>query len=257
MALVTGAGRRLGRAIAVGLAQHGWSICVHYHRSQPDALETVAEIRSLGGRAISLQADLSIPEQTRALIPRCIAQLGIPHCLVNSASLFEYDDALTFRPDLLERHMAIHVTAPMLLGAALYQAYTAGPAGTITGGCIINILDQKLYNLNPDYLSYTLSKAALDTATQLQALSFAPHLRVVGLAPGITLPSGPQTETEYRNAHRQTPLGHSSFPADIVHAVCYLATAQAVTGTTLIVDGGQHLHPSVRDVMFKAADLKQ
>ncbi|NDU86131.1 MAG: SDR family oxidoreductase [Ferrovum sp.] len=257
MALVTGAGRRLGRAIALGLAQHGWSICVHYHRSQPDALETVAEIRSLGGQAISLQADLSISEQTRALIPQCMAQLGIPHCLINSASLFEYDDALTFRPDLLERHMAIHVTAPMILGAALYQAHTTAPAGTMRGGCIINMLDQKLYNLNPDYLSYTLSKAALNTATQLQALSFAPHLRVVGLAPGITLPSGPQTEAEYRDAHRQTPLGHASFPVDIVHAVCYLATAEAVTGTTLVVDGGQHLQPSLRDVMFTAADVNR
>ena len=115
---------------------------------------------------------------------------------------------------------------------------------------VINLLDQKLWNPNPDFLSYTLSKSALKEATRLLALALAPRVRVVGVAPGITLPSGAQTEAGFERAHQRTPLGASSTPHDIAQAVVYLARASAVTGTTLLVDGGQHLQPSTRDVMF-------
>ena len=119
-----------------------------------------------------------------------------------------------------------------------------------SAACVINVLDQKLYNMNPDYLSYTLSKAALQTATVALAQALAPKVRVVGLAPGLTMQSADQTPAGFEAAHRATPLGRASRPEDIVAAALYLADAAGVTGTTLVVDGGQHLVPLPRDVMF-------
>ena len=143
--------------------------------------------------------------------------------------------------------MHANLAAPILLAQALH-------ASTPEGACtvMINLLDQKLFNLNPDFLSYTLSKAGLHTATSVLAQALAPKVRVVGLAPGLTMVSGDQTEQGFAKAHTQTPLGKSSHPDDIAQAVCYLAQAQAITGTTLLVDGGQHLIPMQRDVMFVA-----
>jgi NAD(P)-dependent dehydrogenase (short-subunit alcohol dehydrogenase family) len=143
--------------------------------------------------------------------------------------------------------MHANLAAPILLAQALH-------ASTPKGACsvVINLLDQKLFNLNPDFLSYTLSKAGLHTATSLLAQALAPKVRVVGLAPGLTMVSGDQTEQGFEKAHTQTPLGKSSNPDDIAQAVCYLAQAHAITGTTLLVDGGQHLIPLQRDVMFVA-----
>jgi NAD(P)-dependent dehydrogenase (short-subunit alcohol dehydrogenase family) len=141
--------------------------------------------------------------------------------------------------------MAANVTAPVLLAQALHAATPQGEQAVV-----INLLDQKLYNLNPDFLSYTLSKAALHAATTMLAQALAPTVRVVGVAPGITLVSGEQSEAGFTQAHRATPLGRSSTPQDIADAVVYAASARALTGTTLLVDGGQHLTPSTRDVMF-------
>jgi NAD(P)-dependent dehydrogenase (short-subunit alcohol dehydrogenase family) len=143
--------------------------------------------------------------------------------------------------------MHSNLMAPILLAQALHAA-TPDDAQAV----VINLLDQKLFNLNPDFLSYTLSKSALHTATTLLAMSLAPKLRVVGLAPGLTLVSGEQTEAQFQKAHQQTVLGQSSTAEDIVQAVCYLAQARGITGTTLVVDGGQHLTPMHRDVMFVA-----
>ncbi|MDE2342874.1 MAG: SDR family oxidoreductase [Betaproteobacteria bacterium] len=254
IALVTGAARRLGKCMALALAAAGWDIALHCHRSRKEALETADEVKRLGRRALVLQADLSSPEETAMLLPECRAHLGLPHCLVNNASLFEFDDGDNFQPDLLQRHMAVNLSAPLLLSRALFhahrEAYPDGPSPS--PGVIINLLDQKLINLNPDFLSYTLSKAALETATLTLARTYAPWLRVVGLAPGITLPSGPQSEADFVRVHHQTPLGHASYPEDIAQAAVYLASAPAVTGTTLYVDGGQHLQPSRRDIMFQS-----
>jgi NAD(P)-dependent dehydrogenase (short-subunit alcohol dehydrogenase family) len=141
--------------------------------------------------------------------------------------------------------MQANVAAPILLAQALHAATPAGSQAVV-----INLLDQKLYNLNPDFLSYTLSKAALHTATTMLAQSLAPLVRVVGVAPGITMVSGDQTEDGFAQAHQQTPLGRSSTPQDIADAVVYAASARALTGTTLLIDGGQHLVPLPRDVMF-------
>ncbi len=248
IALITGAAKRLGKSMALALAEAGWDVAVHYHHSESEARATVDQIQHMGRAALALYADLASPAEAAALIPTCIARFGRPHCLINNASLFEFDDGQTFRTDVLERHMAINLGAPLTLSRQLYEAHAEGDVP----GVIINLLDQKLINLNPDFLSYTLSKAALETATRLLAQCYAPRLRVVGLAPGISLPSGTQTEADFAEAHHLTPLGHASFPEDIAQAAVYLASAHAVTGTTLYVDGGQHLQSSPRDIIFKS-----
>ena len=250
-ALVTGAGRRIGRAIALGLARAGWDVAVHYRASEAEARQVVAEIVALGRRAVALQCDLSNEEAVRALLPRAVAALGPVGCVVNNASLFDYDSAADFTAARLDAHMRANVAAPVLLAQALHAA-TPAIAGNGGQAVVINLLDQKLYNLNPDFLSYTLSKAALHAATTMLAQQLAPAVRVVGIAPGITMVSGDQTEAGFAQAHRQTPLGRSSTPEDIADSVVYAATARALTGTTLLVDGGQHLMALPRDVMFLA-----
>ena len=246
-ALVTGAAKRLGRSIALGLARDGWDIVVHYRSSATDAQVTAQEIRQLGRQAITLDADLADEQASRALLPRAIASIGPISCVVNSASLFDYDNASSFSVNKLDQHMHANLAAPVLLSQALHDATPEGSQSVV-----INLLDQKLFNPNPDFLSYTLSKAALQSATVLLAQALAPKVRVVGLAPGLTLVSGDQTEQGFAAAHTQTPLGNSSTPDDITAATCYLANAKAITGTVLVVDGGQHLMPLPRDVMFVA-----
>jgi NAD(P)-dependent dehydrogenase (short-subunit alcohol dehydrogenase family) len=245
VALVTGAGRRLGRAIALGLAAAGWDIAVHYRHSEREAKETADAIQGLGRRAALLPADLSDEAAVRALPGRAAEALGRVTCVVNNASLFEYDSATTFSPSLLAAHMNTNLAAPLLLAQALHAATPENSQAVV-----INLLDQKLYNLNPDFLSYTLSKAALDAATKMLAQALAPQVRIVGVAPGITMVSGDQSEEGFSKAHTVTPLGRSSTPQDIADAVVYAASARALTGTTLVVDGGQHLVPLARDVMF-------
>jgi NAD(P)-dependent dehydrogenase (short-subunit alcohol dehydrogenase family) len=245
VALVTGAGKRIGRAIALGLAQAGWDVGVHFRSSEAEARDTADAIVALGRRAALLQCDLADEAAVRSLLARAAEALGALGCVVNNASLFEYDSAADFSPALLAQHMQANVSAPILLAQALHAATPAGGQGVV-----INLLDQKLYNLNPDYLSYTLSKAALHSATSMLAQALAPKVRVVGVAPGLTMVSGEQTDSGFAKAHQATPLGRSSTPQDIADAVCYAASARALTGTTLLVDGGQHLMPLPRDVMF-------
>jgi NAD(P)-dependent dehydrogenase (short-subunit alcohol dehydrogenase family) len=244
-ALVTGAGRRIGRAIALGLAQAGWDVAIHFRSSRADAEETAAAVRALGRRAALLECDLADEPAVRALLARAVDALGAIGCVVNNASLFEYDSAADFSPALLATHMQANVSAPILLAQALHGATPADGQAVV-----INLLDQKLANLNPDFLSYTLSKAALHTATTMLAQALAPRVRVVGVAPGLTMLSGDQSQSGFDSAHQATPLGRSSTPQDVADAVCYLAGARAITGTTLFVDGGQHLMPLPRDVMF-------
>mgnify|MGYP006346757407 CR=1 FL=1 len=248
--LITGAAKRIGRHIALNMAQRGWDIVVHYHRSAEDAAQVVAEIVQLGRRAIAVQADLGSVDQVKKIVPQVLNQLGRLDCVVNNASLFEADSVNDFSQACLDKHMHANLMAPIMLAQALHASLPDdAPAGIAS---VINILDQKLFNLNPDYLSYTLSKAALQTATTTLAQALAPKLRVVGIAPGLSMVSGDQSETDFLAAHKVTPLGRSSTPEDIAEAVCYVAAARAITGTTILVDGGQHLIPTQRDVMFLA-----
>lgn len=244
-ALVTGAARRIGRTIALALAQNGWDVVVHYARSAAEAQATVADIVALGQRAIALQCDLNDEAAVKTLLDSAAAQLGPISCVVNNASLFDYDSAADFSTATLDAHMHTNLVAPVLLAQALHRATPEGAQAVV-----VNLLDQKLFNLNPDFLSYTLSKAALQSATTMLAQALAPKVRVVGVAPGITMASGDQSEAEFQRAHKVTPLGRSSTPDDIAHAVRFAIEAQAMTGTTLLVDGGQHLIPLQRDVMF-------
>lgn len=245
---MTGAAKRIGRTIALALAQRGWDVVVHYARSEAEAQSTVAEIEAMGRRAIALHCDLNDEAAVKTLVRRASAVLGPISCVVNNASLFDYDSAADFSGATLDAHMHTNLVAPVLLAQALYEATPNGAQAVV-----VNLLDQKLFNLNPDFLSYTLSKAALQSATTMLAQALAPKVRVVGVAPGITLVSGDQSEAGFTSAHKVTPLGRSSTPDDIAHAVCFVAEAQAMTGTTLVVDGGQHLIPLQRDVMFVAS----
>jgi len=250
VALVTGGAKRLGRQIALDLARAGWDVAIHYSTSQSAAENTAAEVMALGRRACLIAGDLADEAVVNTLISECTQSLGEPSCLVNNASLFSYDDAVTFSYGALQKHMAVNAAAAIALTRDLHQLRAKSQWPYLQPAVAINLLDQKLINPNPDFLSYTLSKAALLEATRLLAQALAPYVRVVGLGPGITMVSGDQTTDGFSQAHQKTPLGRSSTPADIGAAVVYLAQAHAVTGTTLYVDGGQHLQPSERDVMF-------
>jgi NAD(P)-dependent dehydrogenase (short-subunit alcohol dehydrogenase family) len=243
--LVTGAARRLGRAIALHLAAQGWDLAVHYRGSADEAAVTAREAAALGARAETFAADLADESQCAALLPAVQAAFGRVDAVVNNASLFAYDAVADFSYAAMERHWRANTAPAIVLARALHAA---------GGGAVVNLLDQKLWNPNPDYLSYTLSKAALEAANTLLAQALAPHTRVCGVAPGVTLVSGPMDAAEFERAHRLTPLERSSTPEDIARAVAFLLTSPAITGTTLLVDGGQHLQAQPRDVLFLAKD---
>jgi len=242
--LVTGAARRLGRAMALDLAAHGFDVAVHYRDSRDDALATAAELRALGAAAEVFPADLSDEPACRALVPAVAAHFGRLDAVVNSASTFEYDDAASFGVASMEKHWRANTAPAILLAQALHARGETG--------CVVNLIDQKLWNPNPDYFSYTLSKAALQAATVMLAQALAPRVRVCGVAPGVTLVSGPMSADEFAAAHRMTPLQRSSTPDDIARAVRFLIESPAITGTTLLVDGGQHLSAQPRDVLHLA-----
>ena len=245
--LVTGAARRLGRAITIEVARSGCDLALHYRRSVDEAQAAAAYVRALGVRAECFQADLSDEAACRGLLPAVVARLGRIDSVVNNASHFEYDNAETFSFAAMETHWRAN-TAPAIV---LAQALAAHLKGCSETGCVVNLLDQKLWNPNPDYLSYTLSKAALEAATTLLAQALAPRVRVAGVAPGVTLVSGPAMSAEgFATAHAMTPLGRSSTPEDVARAVRFILESPAITGTTLVVDGGQHLAAQSRDVAF-------
>lgn len=250
--LVTGAARRLGREIALGMARAGWDVAVHYGSSAEQAARTVADIEALGRRAVALPADLDDEAAVEALFDAACARLGPLDAVVNNASRFEPDRPETASYAMLARHVGPNLGAPLVLARRLHalRAAAAPDAPAAAPAVVVNLLDQKLENPNPDFLAYTLSKAALASATTLLAMAFAPQLRVVAVSPGITLLSGDQTPDSFERAHRMTPLGRSSTPADVVDAVVFLASAPAITGVNLTVDGGQHLQALPRDVMY-------
>ena len=293
VALVTGAGKRLGRAIALALAADGWDIGVHYRESADGAAQTVADITALGRRAVALQAGLDDASQCRQLVKRLADALGPVTGLVNSASRFDFDSIHSLTPQSFAAHLGPNLLAPLLLSQALLAqlpgradtssgapavkpALSAGPGNPDSAASharpavqispagneapdtsaspasapavIVNLLDQKLFNLNPDFLSYTLSKAALQAATTMLAQAMAPLVRVVGVAPGLTLPSYLQTDTDFAHAHRTlSPLGASSTAEDVAATVVFAMKTRSITGTTLLVDGGQHLLGLPRD----------
>ena len=249
--LVTGGARRIGRAIVLDLAAQGHDLAVHYRGSADEAQRVVSEARELGAQAEAFGADLDDEAACRALLPAVVARFGRADAVINNASGFEYDDAAGFNFERLQRLMRSNCGAPVLLAQALHEHLKPRQAQ----GCVVNLLDQKLWNPNPDYFSYTLSKAALESATTMLAMALAPLLRVCAVAPGVTLLSGPMDDEEFRRAHRLTPLQRSSTPEDVARSVRFLLQSPAITGTTLLVDGGQHLAGQARDVLFLARDV--
>jgi NAD(P)-dependent dehydrogenase (short-subunit alcohol dehydrogenase family) len=252
-ALVTGAGKRLGREIALGLAQAGWQVAGHYKSSEAEALQTAQDCLALNASSASLdprhfifQADLADETATRNLLHHVAAQLGDVHGVVNSAALFEHDDIHSFSYANMAQHWATNTGAAIVLAQALYQHCQARQAPAAEA-VVINMLDQKLWNPNPDFLSYTLSKAALESANTLLAQALAPQVRIVGVAPGLTLTSHMLDDDKFQQLHKLSPLGRSSSAQDVVSTVVFAMHNRAITGTTLLVDGGQHLMKFERD----------
>ena len=251
VALVTGAARRIGRVITLELARHGWDVVLHCRggaASLGDAEASADEARACGAIARVLAADLADEAACEALVPAAVAACGRLDAVVNNASRFDYDSVETFGAASMDRHWRSNTAPAVLLARALHR-HLLQRGGQ---GCVVNLLDQKLSNHNPDYFSYTLSKAALAEATVMLAQALAPALRVCAVSPGVTLVSGPMNEAEFEAAHRLTPLQRSSTPADIAQAVRFLLESPAITGHTLLVDGGQHLLGQPRDVLFLA-----
>ncbi len=241
--LVTGAAKRLGREIALTLAKAGWRVAVHYRDSVEDARKTVADCAALAGASSSFRANLGNETAVRNLLPTVIETLGHVDALVNSASTFEHDTPQTFSFAAMEKHLRANTGAAILLSQALHDHLASRQAN----GAVVNLLDQKLWNPNPDFVSYTLSKAALESANTMLALALAPRVRVVGVAPGLTLTSHMLTPEKFEALHKLSPLGHSSTPADVAATVAFALGNASITGTTLLVDGGQHLMKFERD----------
>lgn len=244
-ALVTGGARRMGRAFIEALAEDGYKVLVHYNTSSDEADQLVERLQADGATAAALGADLSEAQACESLIERARNALGPLSVLVNSASIFEDDRADTLSADSFRRHMDVNALAPALLSKAF-----AGQAQN--GAMIFNVLDYKLFNINADFFSYTLSKAALKTMTEMLAREFAPKVRVNGVAPGLTLPSPYHSEEEFKRLHDDNPLECGPTPADMVRTLRYFLATPSVSGQILAVDGGQHFDPRLTRDVFGA-----
>ncbi len=253
-ALVTGAGKRLGRAMALCLAQRGYDVAVHYASSQGGAEEVATEIRALGRKAVTLQADLLQESQTETLVPRAIEGLGGPiTVLVNNASVFEHDAIDTATRSSWDRHMESNLRAPFVL---TQQVAAQVPAADLDGldepvarGLVINMLDQRVRKLTPEFMSYTIAKMGLWAFTQTAARALAPHVRVNAIGPGPTLRGGRQSQEHFDQQRRATVLQRGSNPEDITAALQFFLDAPAVTGQLICTDGGQHLGWQTPDVL--------
>lgn len=235
-ALVTGAGQRLGQAMALELAAHGYRVALHYNTSKTAAEETAQIIADSGGEAVIFQADLSQEEDTENLAEAVLEQLGPLGVLVNNAATFvrdEWDDTTRESWDL---HMKPNLRAPYVLSQALGRALPQD-----RGGLIVNLLDQRVWNLTPHFISYTLSKSGLWTLTRTLALALAPRIRVNAIGPGPTLPSPNQTREQFNAQVRKVPLRRGPDMDELRNTLSYLLTARSVTGQMIALDGGQHL----------------
>jgi NAD(P)-dependent dehydrogenase (short-subunit alcohol dehydrogenase family) len=232
-ALITGAGRRIGAAIAHALSRAGYAVVLHAHRSRTDAEKLAADIAAAGGQAKVVLADLADAKTVHGLVPAAAA-FGPLTLLVNNASQFDEDEIATLDRARFERTMAVNLTAPLFLA----QAFAAQARD---GASIVNIVDQRVLKPTPRFFSYTLSKSALHDATTTLAQGLTPRVRVNAVAPGPTLPSPRQSDAQFAAQGASLPLKQGPSPQDIAAAVLYLAQANSVTGVTIAVDGGQHL----------------
>jgi NAD(P)-dependent dehydrogenase (short-subunit alcohol dehydrogenase family) len=235
-ALITGSAKRLGRAIALDLARHGFAIAVHANRSSDEAEAVVGEIRGFGGRAFAFQADLRDRDATVALIPRATEALGPIGLLVNNASIFVDDSAEAFDAEVFDQHFDLHVRAPAILASALLQHLPPERSGMI-----VNIIDQRVLAPTPRFFSYGLSKATLLAATHTMAQAFAPQVRVNGIGPGPTLKSVRQTEEDFQAQIDALPLRRGPELEEFGRTIRFLFDTPSITGQMIALDGGQHL----------------
>jgi NAD(P)-dependent dehydrogenase (short-subunit alcohol dehydrogenase family) len=234
--LITGAGRRIGRVIALALAHDGWQVGVHYRRSRQDAESLVAEITASGGRAAALPADLGNLNEVKALIPLCDEFLGPPCCLINNASEFQPDTLATTTAHSWHTHLDVNLKAPVFLAQALARALPPGVDGNV-----INIIDQRVWKPTPDFFSYTVSKAGLWATTRTLAQALAPDIRVNAIGPGPILRSVHQSEAEFAQEVAGTLLRRGPSADEIAAAVRFILAAPAMTGQMIALDAGQHL----------------
>ncbi len=241
-ALITGGGKRIGRAITERLAAEGIAVAIHCHRSRDEAEALAAALRAQGGRATVVQGDLADAADVARLLPEAAAALGPLDLLVNNASEFEPDEMGSLAPERFDRHMAVNLRAPVFLAQAL--------AAQATGdGLVVNIIDQRVWKLTPHFMSYTLAKSALLTATKTMAQALAPRIRVNAIGPGPTLTSPRQGEADFRRQYEATPLRRSSSPDEVAEAILFLRRARSMTGQMIALDGGQHLAWETPDVV--------
>ncbi len=243
--LITGAAVRVGAAIARTLAADGWNTIVHYNRSAPEAEALAAEITAAGGTCRIVQADLRARAGIESLMDRCMTFFGPLDCLINNASTFYHDDISSVTWDSLHDHLSSNLIAPIFLSRDFARHFKGQ-----SDGCIVNILDQKLTNLNPDFLSYTVGKAGLAALTAMLAMALAGRIRVCGIAPGIALISGKQTQASFEKAWRAPPLNRSTTPEEIAACARYILSSPTMTGNTIVLDGGENLAGRRRDVAF-------
>jgi NAD(P)-dependent dehydrogenase (short-subunit alcohol dehydrogenase family) len=252
-ALVTGAGKRLGRAMALYLAQRGHDVAVHYSSSEDEAEAVASEIRALGRRAQTFRADLLVEAETKGLIPAVTAALGPLTVLVNNASIFEYDRIDTATRTSWDRHIESNLRAPYVLTQAFAAqcppALTDDAGEPLAQGLIVNMIDQRILKLTPEFSTYTIAKMGLWALTRTAAQGLAPHIRVNGIGPGPTLRGGRQSETHFARQRAATILGRGANPSDITAALGFFLDSPAVTGQFIAVDGGQHLAWQTPDVL--------
>ena len=241
--LVTGAAKRLGRAIALDLAAHGWNVAIHYNGSEDDADSAAQAVRAFGGDAAILQCDLSKEAETVTLVDRAVKELGPLTALINSASLFENDDWQSATRKTWDEHIEINLRAPLVLSQLFAKQLPENAKGNI-----INIIDQRVLKPTPQFLSYSISKAGLYWLTTTLAQGMGPRIRVNAVGPGPTLKNPRQADSDFNRQRDATILKHGAHPADICGAMRYLLEAEAVTGQMLAVDGGQHLIWQTPDV---------
>ena len=250
--LVTGGAQRLGALLCRAFAHAGWEVWCHYQRSVELAHALVQELRDAGFAAYVVQADLGLEAERLQMMEQIVAQGGALHCLVNNASLFEEDAVDALDMETVRRQLEVNLLAPLSLSALMAKRL---PPDAAPGDCsIIHVLDQKVFNLNPDYFSYTVSKLALERSVALQAQALAPALRVCGVAPGLMFVSGDQTQDNFERSGRVNLMQTALDPQRVAQTVLFLAENPCITGVTLCVDNGQHLVPLARDVMYALAD---